>query len=659
MGVPGGDGVVPATLSATTPRVMLCRSAATDRTGGLTFSTTTLPMDEPRTRSRSQLSRLSSRLLWMSCARWLVLALLGLQLLGSVPGRSGIVRTLRGQVRGPVGAAFDDYLRTLEAFGYSGSVLVARRGQILLNRGYGLADRRTGEPYTADTLFDVASVSKQFTAAAIIKLEEGGKLKVSDTLSRFFPTAPPDKARITLHQVLNHSAGLIDVIGPEYQPLTRDEMVRALFAAPLVSRPGKHYRYSNAGYSLLAAIVEQVSGQSLGDYLREHLFLPAGMRHTGLRLPWRDRRDLAQGYSLDGPWGTPLEHPWQSDGPYWNLRGNGGVLSTTGDLYLWHLALASDGVLSSAERSKLVTPSIRESQHTSSRYAYGWSMNEAPDGTRMASHTGSNLVFETDVLRYLDDEVMIVASSNSADYSAVSLGPHLENRYFNVRDPKPPVPIAVREEDLDRCDGKFSLPAGGTLYVERMGRGLGVWSEDREGLALLLAAQSPEELELAADREKTVEEALNGAHAGDFEPLSVLFGLPTREVTIPFKAAVQLFEHRLGIWQGAQVVGTESVGGSPYTYARLIFERGTALAQYRWTGPTAETVRHPPRPASYLFLPERVAPGPGGDTTALFGSFDVRTGAVQRLRITLPSQGPALSVVVLTPRGEVSALRAD
>ncbi len=577
---------------------------------------------------------------------------------GHHPGRTLWQSTTRGGVRGPVGAAFDDYLRRLEAFGFSGSVLVASHGQVLLNKGYGWADQDAGTPYTAGTLFDIASVSKQFTAAALLKLEQQGKLHVEDPLSRFFPAAPPDKAAITLHQVLTHTAGFVDVLGAEYEPLGRDEMVRRLFATRLLGAPGKRFRYSNAGYSLLAAVVEIASGQPLGDFMRQQLFLPAGMRHTGFRLPARDRWTLAHGYGLDGPWGTPLDHRWAPDGPYWNLRGNGGVLSTTGDLYLWHLALAGNTVLPADERRKILTPYVREGPNTPSRYGYGWSMIHGPTGSRLASHTGGNGVFETDVRRYIDDQVVLVASSNKADFSAVSMGPHLESRYFHEPDPQPPQAIRLDAAQLRRCAGRFALPSGEQLRLTLAGLGLQVWAEGQEGLTLLLEGQDEEEQDLMKMRSQKVQDAIEGAQHADYEPLATLFGLPAPQVAKPFQATIRLFEHLLGPWTGGKILGSTSIGGYPYTYARLTFQHGDRLAQYRWTGPTAETVRFPDHPVGYLYLPEHITGPATAPQSIRFGTFDVRTSAIQHLHVNLPASGAPLSIAIETRHGDVPALWA-
>ncbi len=577
---------------------------------------------------------------------------------GSGPAAAGRRGAARGEVQGPLGAALDAYLTRLQGFGFSGSVLVARAGKLVLDKGYGWADEAAGEPYTADTIFDIASVSKQFTAAAIVALETAGKLRVEDTLARFFPGVPADKAGITLHQLLTHTSGLPDVLGPEYEPVSRGEMLRRAFAAKLVLPPGKRFRYSNAGYSLLAAVAEIVSGRPLGELMRDKLFLPAGMHHTGFYLSSGDRRRLAHGTTLEGPWGTPLDHPWAADGPWWNLRGNGGVLSTTGDLYRWHLALAGDRVLPRAEREKLITPYVAEGRHTPSHYAYGWSIASAPDGTRVASHTGGNGVFDTDVRRYLDDQSVLVASSNRADFSAVATAPHLENRLFGKPDPEPPALASLDPERLARCAGTYQLAGGERLRAAAGGGGLRITTEGPEGLALLLGGEDDDERQLMQERGAKVEAALAGARRGDFGPMADLFGAPVTEIEPPFRRAMRRFGRDLGALTGAAVLGSSSFQGYAFTYARLTFERGSRLVQYRWEGPTVEVARYPDQPAPQLFMPERRGPAGAEEGGAVhFGAYDVRTGAVERFRVNLPAKGPALALVMETRAGDVAALR--
>lgn len=171
---------------------------------------------------------------------------------------------------------------------------------------------------------------------------------------------PADKRGITLHHLLTHKAGLAEGLGDDYEPVSRDEMLDKALKSKLVSRPGTEFHYSNTGFSVLAAIVEKVSGTSYERFLAKHLFAPAGMTQTGYVLPKFSRAQVAVEYDEEGAsQGRPLDHPWAADGPYWYLRGNGGMLSTGRDMFRWHRALLGDTILSAAAKARMFEPHAR------------------------------------------------------------------------------------------------------------------------------------------------------------------------------------------------------------------------------------------------------------------------------------------------------------
>jgi CubicO group peptidase (beta-lactamase class C family) len=582
----------------------------------------------------------------------------------------------------PVGAELDRYLARLAAYGYSGSVLVARGGRVLLHQGYGLADRARRRPYSPETLFDLASISKQFTAAAILALEMAGKLRVEDPLGKFFPGAPADKAAITLHQLLTHTSGLRDTFGEEYEAVTREELLRRVFASRLLGPPGRRYRYSNGGYSVLAAVVEVASGRTYDDYLRGRLFGPAGMRHTGFRLPAPALALLAHGYTADGDWGTPLDHPWAPDGPYWDLRGNGGILTSTGDLYRWHLALAGDAVLARPQREKYIRPYVSEGRWAHTDYGYGWSVGKSPTGKLEVSHIGGNGAFESDFRRYLGDDAVIVLSGNSIDYSALAIGDHLENRLFGLPDADPPAVAAAPVDPAvraaagiaARCAGTYLLPgeaaagarggrqgttAGSSEAGERLrvsvdtapgapaGRLL-IAAEGKRGLGLLLGALGGDDRELVAGRDEDVAAALAAAREGRREPFAKLMGLEPEAANALLDPRIAALTRQLGAWTGVAALGGAARGGRWFTYARCDFERGARIAELGWAGPTAETLRFLDALPGQRFAPE--SPG-------VFAAFDVRTGVVVRAACGQPAAGPAAALTLRS--GDGAAVRAE
>ncbi len=226
---------------------------------------------------------------------------------------------------------------------------------------------------------------------------------------------PPDKAEITLHHLLTHSAGLKGDFGGDYEPAARDALVQQALESKLLFPPGTRHRYANSGFSILAAIVEKVSGQTYEVYLREQLWLPSGMEHTGYRLPQWQAGTIAHGYRGTTDWGTPLDKLWADDGPYWNLRGNGGVLSTVWDMYRWHQALEGDKILSTDAKAKMLARRVKEGPILRTWYSYGWSLRDTRRGTRVAEHNGGNGIFFADFVRYLDDGVVIIVASNRSE----------------------------------------------------------------------------------------------------------------------------------------------------------------------------------------------------------------------------------------------------
>jgi len=317
--------------------------------------------------------------------------------------------SLKPRAAADLAAALNQFLDQAEAFGFSGSVLIAVDGKVLVNKGYGLANREKNIAVKANDVFDIGSITKQFTAAAIMKLEMLGKLKTEDLISKYLEGVPADKAQITLHQTLTHTAGFINYSGGDYEVSERDETIKRILAAPLTHKPGTEMRYSNSGYSILAAIVENVSGESYESFLSEQIFKPAGMMNTGYVLPKFDKATLPHAYENDIDLGTALDYKWSPTGPYWNLFGNGGTFSTTGDMYKWYQALQGEKVLSAAAKKKLFTPFLNN-------YAYGWDVSQTPQGLLITHNGASDNGFNGTVGFYPEKKIFGVVLSNGSRY---------------------------------------------------------------------------------------------------------------------------------------------------------------------------------------------------------------------------------------------------
>lgn len=261
-------------------------------------------------------------------------------------------------VRGDLGRRLDSAVSAAERAGFGGAALVVRGGTVILHRGAGAAIEDPLTPFAPSTIVPIGSNTKDFTKTAILELVEAGRLALDDPLVRFFPDAPEDKRAITVRQLLEHTSGFPIGVGPDAEQVTLAVWRRRLFATPLEFAPGTSRRYSNSGYSLLAAIIEQVSGTSYERFLAEHVFAPAGMRETGLVLPRFDRRRLAHAYSAGLDRGTMLEMPRDTDGSSWNLRGNGGLVSTLADMRRFYQAILDDTTMlrDPAHRAMVVPP---------------------------------------------------------------------------------------------------------------------------------------------------------------------------------------------------------------------------------------------------------------------------------------------------------------
>ena len=215
--------------------------------------------------------------------------------------------------------------------------LVARGEEVVFHQAYGEAHRKPPRPLELDSAFDIGSISKTFTAAAVYRLAGAGRIDLDGTVGDYFEAAPEDKAPITIRQLLNHLSGLVqyhDRRG-DFEVMSRDQALARIFSSELRDRPGAGYAYSNAGYTLLAILVEQVAETPFRTYLKEEFFLPLGMKQTGFYGDtgvWPEAR-VATGYG-DRKRGKNSPWHWRQD-DLWAVVGSGGIVSTAGDLLLW------------------------------------------------------------------------------------------------------------------------------------------------------------------------------------------------------------------------------------------------------------------------------------------------------------------------------------
>jgi CubicO group peptidase (beta-lactamase class C family) len=220
--------------------------------------------------------------------------------------------------------------------------------------------------------------------------------------------------------LLTHTAGISpDALDQRNEPLGRAEFLNKFFAMKLASKPGGNHDYANPGYMMLAAIVEQQAKQSYESFLYSHLLKPAGLEFTGYTRPQWIEKTLAHGYYYHlgraewTDWGTTPDH-WKGHQISWYDIGKGDLHSNTQDLYKWHQALQSNNILSAAMRKLIETPHVAESESGQSYYGYGWSIVNSEDRGKIVAHNGSNGVFFSDFIRYIDKDVVVIVQSNTA-----------------------------------------------------------------------------------------------------------------------------------------------------------------------------------------------------------------------------------------------------
>lgn len=407
---------------------------------------------------------------WRVPSLCLSAALIVVTLVGLAPA-SHAADPVDPQVHTPPGSALagrvDALLEHLTVLGFSGAIIVDEGGTVTLARGYGMADRERGIPFTPDTANSVGSITKQFTGAAILLLAERGELSVQDPITDYFEDVPADKRGITLHHLLTHTSGLPDVGRSDFDLITADDIVSLAMAAPLLAPVGEVQQYANVNYSLLGLVVERLSGQGYEAFLREQLFAPMDMDETGYRVDWPSDR-IAVGYREGDRWGTVLDRPWLDDGPAWTLRANGGIHSTVYDMHRWLSVLRGEGVLSRESVAQWTAPHADEGGGDSF-YGYGWVNWTTPIGP-MIAHNGGNGIFSADFFYLPDEDIAFYLHGNTSLALAADQREAILEAAF---DPEwsPPVPITMASDAPDGAalEGEYCSDTGGVLQVRADG----------------------------------------------------------------------------------------------------------------------------------------------------------------------------------------------
>jgi CubicO group peptidase (beta-lactamase class C family) len=291
---------------------------------------------------------------------------------------------------------------------FSGSVLVAKDGKALLKKGYAMADRDAKRANAPDTLFDIGSVTKTFTAAGVLRLEQDGKLRLDDTLGKFFPSAPADKKPITLTQLLSHTSGLSRMYDSEHFDFeSRDNTVKGLLSIPLIGKPGEKHEYSNTNYFIAAAVIEIASGESYENYMQKNILESTGMKDSGFCSGEKlDDKRSAMRYEDGQNRGSVTDWPFT-----WGQKGCGYMVSTVEDMWRFSEAIEWSDFLD-AKAKELWFNVQKES------YALGWTVLEI-DGKKMQCHAGAAPGARAYFARLPEIDAMFILLLNSCEQGSL------------------------------------------------------------------------------------------------------------------------------------------------------------------------------------------------------------------------------------------------
>lgn len=368
------------------------------------------------------------------------------------------------------------------------AVLVVQDGRVVHKRGYGLADIAANIPINPNTAFDLGSISKPFTAMAIMMLAERGQLRYDDPLSRFFPEFPSHARKITIWHLLHHThgfpdyeglfvkSGMIDRDYPKrskgkeegFEPTIRDTLRLLTHQQELRFAPGDKYEYGGSGYVLLALIIEKVSGKPYPRFLRENIFRPLGMNSTLVYDETRPSvKNKAVSYARVGAEYKDIDYT-----PLNLIYGDGNINSTVEDLYKWDQALYTEKLVRAETLDKAFTPG-KLNDGTETGYGSGWLVKNSP-GLRRIAHGGSWVGFRSLLVRYPDQRLTIMALSNLAEFDRETAVYKIAKIYLGDQMALPTA-VNIEPEALRKYVGRYVLcewvPAGATDCEGRLDPG--------------------------------------------------------------------------------------------------------------------------------------------------------------------------------------------
>ncbi len=348
---------------------------------------------------------------------------------------------------------------------FNGSVLVAHKGKLILNKAYGFQRISDSIPNSTETVYKIGSISKQFTAALILKLQEMKKLSVNDKISKYFPSYPKGDS-ITINHLIHHTSGITNYTSDREfmqneitKSHSREKMMSLFKDKPLDFSPGTQWRYSNSAYNLLGYIIEDVTGMTYYAAVRKYIIEPASLKNTGFNFPAVDKKKKATGYFR-------FTELWNKEAPDVDSSVSysaGAIYSTTNDLYLWNKFLWANGLLNK-ESSKIAT--------TPGKNNYGFGLFiDSLYGKQKTEHSGSIHGFNSNMVTIPSDGTCVILLANVGspflDTITKSLLAILYDKPYSI--PQPFKPIVVNADELKQFEGSYGSENAPTfkIWVEK------------------------------------------------------------------------------------------------------------------------------------------------------------------------------------------------
>ncbi len=525
-----------------------------------------------------------------------------------------------------------------ERFGFSGSVLIVKDGKIILNKGYGLANPKAVFPNTPQTAFYIASVSKPITALAVMKLAEEKKINLQDPITKYFINVPESKKAITVEMLLTHTSGIDHTYLCDNISDRNEAIETTLNEAPMIAAPGEEYNYSGDNYTLLAALIEIVSGYKFETYVSEKILNPAGIETPAfVGNLWLLKDDDIASPSLNSPYKS-LKEIHSS----WGNKGRAGIILSVEDLYKLDLALVEDKILAKIITNEILSPKIKNA--AGSNYGYGFTIENTIRGTKVFGHDGDDdgIGHNAVYLDFPDENVKIFIMSNSGLYSETSwsgvISSLLQKVLFESDYTYPVDELFYNEfakypaDEVEKYEGVYQ--SGNTSYH--------VWLNNENQLFI-----SPVGNEVAKtfgytdayiEKNELAKSILEETHDQKFDALqgNTKDNASFEKIKKGISGFWQSLEKKNGELEKIEILGTANVWGGNYqsdiaSWFKLYFKNKTQIYRLEWdandkiAGLGGSRIAYP-----MMFTMNRIAkkefigfdPANGRTITVNFGSFD-------------------------------------